>query len=500
MTSPADQAVEEALNKPVEELTLGEGSSTSKHEEAGRTVLNGHHADDAGSGAEVEANGETSIGALKAELERMKDERDSFEGQYHGLLSKLGQMRSTLGDRLRQDAEELDRREQQIDTLTARVDELGMTVKTLEGELVTSHEDVDRLAKELDTARSLQQSSSTTDRKGAEVRLRELQEMAERYRIEAESWESACMEERAYRDDLDLQVREARRERDEAATREQEQANMAAREADTARELQQILEEFQAAQEGELQRAVGDHEEKLTRLTALLEESQTRTEKAETLASKYKGEAERCQSLEREVKEKNLLIGKLRHEAVILNEHLTESLRRLRTNQSDSNVDGKLITNLLIQFLNTPRSDTKRFEMLNLIASVLNWTAEDREKAGLQRNSLAAADRKLGVSATREGHKRNNGASQNTNEESFSNLFVEFLLSEAEKAKQPSTADTASATAPSTPGTPKSGFGRPSFNLSSLASLNRGSIDDANVRSPESKESNAGSPRAVRSP
>jgi hypothetical protein len=83
---------------------------------------------------------------------------------------------------------------------------------------------------------------------------------------------------------------------------------------------------------------------------------------------------------------------------VILNEHLTESLRRLRANTSDSSVDGKLITNLLIQFLNTPRQDTKRFEMLSLIASVLHWGDEDRERAGLQRTQTGtpSGDRKKG--------------------------------------------------------------------------------------------------------
>lgn len=449
-----------------------------------------------------------TVEGLQAELGRLKDERDSFEAQYHGLLSKLGQMRSTLGDRLRQDAEELDRREQQIDALTGKLEETNGNVTTLEAELVTSHEEVERLSRELDSVRAMQQASSTTS-KGSELRLREVQEMAERYRIEAESWESACMEERAYRDEIDLQVREARRERDEAQAREREQAAIASREQETARGLQQVLEEFQAGQESELQRAVSDHEEKLIRLTTLLGEHQGRTEEAEQQARTYKEAAERCAVLEKDVKEKNMLVGKLRHEAVILNEHLTESLRRLRANTSDSSVDGKLIGNLLIQFLNTPRSDTKRFEMLNLIASVLNWTVDERERAGLQRNTNNA-DRRKGSSASREADKRaGNGASGQSNDESFSNLFVEFLLSEAEKAKQPDNGAHPNATSPvttpsatATPQTPRPAIDRPSFNLSRLASLNtRTSLDDKNNVIPSQSSADVNqSPRTVRSP
>lgn len=489
--SAADNAVDEALNQPVESMQLSDGtngtqaggSKNGSDSDAGADdlaktdssttpaygdnhggmanesellhpgkVLGEASSDTVAKG--TAANGKTehimgpeskstgegadasmSADELRNELARARQERDSFEGQYRGLLNKLGQMRSTLGDRLRQDAEELDRREQQIDGLTARVEELDTAVETLKAELVGSHDDVDRVSKELDAARSLNQQQNDTasvDRRGTEARLRETQEMAERYRMDAEGWESACMEERARRDDIDLEIREARRERDEALAREQEQASIAAREAGTAHDLQQVLEEFQATQESDVQRALSDHEDKLGRMSALLEEHTSRTADAEKLASEYKGAAGHCQALEKEVKEKNLLIGKLRHEgkssplhaghgmilhllkyatpfiiasaAVILNEHLTESLRRLRASTSDSSIDGKLITNLLMQFLNTPRTDTKRFEMLSLIGSVLNWTDEDRERAGLLQAKGGAGERKVGVSATARGN------------------------------------------------------------------------------------------------
>lgn len=112
----------------------------------------------------------------------------------------------------------------------------------------------------------------------------------------------------------------------------------------------------------------------------------------------------KTQELENQIKEKNLLIGKLRHEsvyrlhllilsslpgmlciAVIINEHLVEALRRLRKSSSETNVDRRLVTNVLLSFLNTPRGDTKRFEMLNLLASILGWTDQEKEKAGIQK-------------------------------------------------------------------------------------------------------------------
>ncbi len=62
-----------------------------------------------------------------------------------------------------------------------------------------------------------------------------------------------------------------------------------------------------------------------------------------------------------------------------------EALRRLRRGTANTSVDRRLVTNILLTFLCTPREDTKRFEMLKLLASILSWSDEERMRAGLQR-------------------------------------------------------------------------------------------------------------------
>lgn len=75
--------------------------------------------------------------------------------------------------------------------------------------------------------------------------------------------------------------------------------------------------------------------------------------------------------------------------AVILNEHLTKALRLLKRASPSSTVDKQVMTNFLLQFLSLPREDTKRYEILNLISSLLEWNDEQRQKAGLARTSSA---------------------------------------------------------------------------------------------------------------
>jgi hypothetical protein len=45
----------------------------------------------------------------------------------------------------------------------------------------------------------------------------------------------------------------------------------------------------------------------------------------------------------------------------------------------------QIVTNHVLQFLALDRSDPKKFQILQVIAGLLNWTEEQREQAGLAR-------------------------------------------------------------------------------------------------------------------
>lgn len=106
-----------------------------------------------------------------------------------------------------------------------------------------------------------------------------------------------------------------------------------------------------------------------------------------------KAELDRVLPFEKEVKEKNLLIGKLRHEAVILNDHLTKALRYLKKGKPEDTIDKfvhrfpsffskahycrQLVTNHFMHFLALDRADPKKFQVLQIIANLLGWTEGD---------------------------------------------------------------------------------------------------------------------------
>ncbi|KAG6872702.1 hypothetical protein C0995_007370 [Termitomyces sp. Mi166 len=383
------------------------------------------------------------IAKLQRELERTREEKDTLATQYRNLLAKLTTMRTTLGNKLQQDAEELDRREHELQQLTAQNEDLTSTVDTLKNELIASHEEAERTARELDTMRSRALEENAQEIILHERELREAQTELERCRIERDEWERTALQERTLSDDLKSSVETYKRELElEREARDRELEELEA-EKEKSQNLQSVLQDFQTAKDHELKQAVKDYETQLAQVTTSLAEFKHRALTAELQLEESHTHVSRTQELEKEVKDKNLLIGKLRHEAVILNEHLMEALRRLKRNSTDTNVDRRLVTNVLLAFLSTPSPDPKRFEMLSLLATILSWTDPEREKAGLQRAQSTTSPPPAPSFWSRSSSAANSPAKpmdlEKTDEtESFSRLWVEFLLTEAAAGESPS--------------------------------------------------------------
>ncbi|KAJ2919864.1 hypothetical protein MD484_g546, partial [Candolleomyces efflorescens] len=387
---------------------------------------------------------EDLVERLQRELDKTKAEKDALASQYNNLLAKLTDMRTRLGTKLKQDAEELDRREQTIQSLTAQNDDLTTTIETLKEELVTSHDEAERSSKELDALRTRSLQESSHESLMRERELRETQLELERCRMERDEWERSAMHEKAISEDARTIADELRRDLELEREAKERDAGLLAAEQEKAENLQSVLQDFQAAKDHELRQAVKDYEGQLQQVTLSLAEFKHRAHTAELKLEESQSNITKTQELENQIKEKNLLIGKLRHETVIINEHLVEALRRLRKSSSETNVDRRLVTNVLLSFLNTPRGDTKRFEMLNLLASILGWGDQEKEKAGIQKaggSGLSVATspsgfwgRSLSSGSNSPSPLRSAEVDKSDETESFSRLWVEFLLTEANAA------------------------------------------------------------------
>ena len=145
-----------------------------------------------------------------------------------------------------------------------------------------------------------------------------------------------------------------------------------------------------SARKRELRELVENSQIQVESLQKQLQEVQIRVNDAEGSLKSAGEELQRALPFEKEVKEKNLLIGKLRHEAVILNDHLTKALRYLKKGRPEDNIDKsvvssllpnvisdrsrQLVTNHFLHFLALERGDPKKFQVLQIIAALLGWT------------------------------------------------------------------------------------------------------------------------------
>ncbi|KAF8595380.1 hypothetical protein BDV93DRAFT_501288 [Ceratobasidium sp. AG-I] len=463
------------------------------------------HTDD----EEAPKTGEERIAQLEQELEKTRAESDNWAEQYRTLLAKLTTMRTTLANKLKQDAEELDRREQHITQLTSTNEDLSNTIETLKQELITTSEDASNLSHELSSLR--QRALDTTSSADAELEQTRLElehtrgelEMTRRElegeRLEREELEREAAQERVMAEEVRAQVNVLRREVEQAATLRARETEAVEREKEKSANLQSVLEDFQLAKDMEIRQALAESESSLQHTIKQLAEFKSRALQAEAELAESTHNSDRVTALEKEVKEKNLLIGKLRHEAVIINEHLTTALRRLRSSTASSShsVDKALVSNILLSFLSAPRTDGTRFEMLGVLANILAWGENEREKAGLQRAGGGPSIITTGVGGRKVSSSVGGGKDleleRSDETESFSKMWVEFLLKEANQGSAP---PTPTGTGPSLgSGFPTLGSPR-ATSLSGLPSISRPGSGSGGM----SKTGSAESPTALTPP
>jgi chromosome segregation ATPase len=152
-------------------------------------------------------------------------------------------------------------------------------------------------------------------------------------------WEVLATEERTIRKDLADRVADL----EEQLSTLRESYDHIREERDTQSNavegLQKAMQEIQTLRKTELKEVVETSQAELADLRKQFLQAQKENESYRIEFDATKQDLERALPFEKEVKEKNLLIGKLRHEAVILNDHLTKALRFLKKGKPEDNVD-----------------------------------------------------------------------------------------------------------------------------------------------------------------
>ncbi|KAI1070481.1 hypothetical protein NW752_007846 [Fusarium irregulare] len=325
---------------------------------------------------------------LKSDLEESNAAKENAEEEYQTLLGRVEKIKQTLSDRFKRDKADLEESKERIEELEAENEELRNSAASSGGDVAKLKEELQDATRELNTLRSRNNLSAQNWSKEKEELLRHVQHLKSEMETTANAmgeWEVIAMEERSIKESLVDKVSELEeqvtmlRQNYESATADRDS------QATLIENLQNALREIQDARKKELRDMVETTEAQIQGLKKQVQEADARATEAETAKQTLTQELERTAPYEKEVKEKNLLIGKLRHEAIVLNDHLTKALRYLKKTKPEDNVDRQIVTNHLLHFLTLDRGDAKRFQVLQVMAGYLNWTDEQREQAGLAR-------------------------------------------------------------------------------------------------------------------
>lgn len=282
------------------------------------------------------------ISQLRADLEETESAKEHAEAQYQTLLGRVEKIKETLGDRLKRDKAELEDAKDRVDELETQNEELQRAVGEKDVELERLKGEVQEQGRELAGLRSrsnLSQQNWLKEKEDVARQVQHLKSELESTTAAMGEWEVIAMEERSLREsladkaaDLEEQINSARESFERAAAERDAQAQAVDR-------LQRALQELQETRKRELREMVESSEEQANALKKVAREADARAAEAEAAREALEKELERTAPFEKEVKEKNLLIGKLRHEAIVLNDHLTKALKYIKKTKPEETID-----------------------------------------------------------------------------------------------------------------------------------------------------------------
>lgn len=279
---------------------------------------------------------------MKTDLEETEAAKEHVETQYQTLLGRVEKIKETLGDRLKRDKAELDEAKDRIEELESQNEELQRTSRSGDEETNRLRTEVQEQERELATLRSRTNLSQQNWLKEKEDMTRQLQLIKGELESTGNAmgeWEVIAREERSVREslvekvtDLEEQLSSARDAFEKAASERDTQARL----IDTQ---QRALQELQEVRKREKRDMVEASEEQLQAMKSQMQDAMAKATEAEAVREVLSKELERTVPFEKEVKEKNLLIGKLRHEAIVLNDHLTKALKFIKKTKPEETID-----------------------------------------------------------------------------------------------------------------------------------------------------------------
>ncbi|KAI5959010.1 uncharacterized protein KGF55_005664 [Candida pseudojiufengensis] len=345
---------------------------------------------------------ETSV--LSQKLKEVEEERDKIQSAYDSLYSKLSgtkayfQKMKDNEEILEQSVEELTNENEKLKNENTQLNDTVKDLKEKFHEQINPSEVQTLKEQNIDLNNECEKLSDalTRTRREYTTTIEELQD--EKYNIENRNSKLTKNIHELKQEITDLTIIQGelqleRKNLTNDINEYKEKLDFKEKELEKCKTTIDELNEKIKIKESAIQEEVSNFKSQIDILTTTIEENnnirnnlQNELETYKVKQTELEEEVKKISEYKTEINNKQLLIGKLRHEAIILNEHLTKALTMLKQGGDGSNksVDRELISNVIISFLQFPRGDSKKFEALQLISALLEWDQSQKIAAGLQ--------------------------------------------------------------------------------------------------------------------
>ncbi|KAL7752553.1 hypothetical protein RI367_002087 [Sorochytrium milnesiophthora] len=383
--------------------------------------------------AEMRSVLEFEIADLTQQLKDTKADRDQLSRDYQSLLEKLSAMKTTLAPKLQAEMNDAKMLRQRVAQLTADNESNDIQITNLQAQLVQQIQHCQQLKDERDAQEAKHQSATQT-----------LQEALEESYVQINELQRAVDELHAVRE-VDAKNAQGWVRYMDDSKREQAMLQGAIDERTTECErLQQQIEDLQGAigaiqhaKDSDIQYMTSELQSKISALEAELQAKNAKIESVQNELAAFTSESSQLQTLQTEINDKNVTIGKLRYEIKILHDHLKSALGKIQEMSSSnaSFVDKQVIANMVVSFCSARHGDPKRFQTLQLLSSVLDFSEEQKCLAGLVRRP-GGDTMSRGSSSSSLASPTGGADGQPMFKDSFSDRWISFLLSETQTEKK----------------------------------------------------------------
>ncbi|CAK7203377.1 hypothetical protein SEUCBS139899_006110 [Sporothrix eucalyptigena] len=391
---------------------------------------------------------------LRNELQESEAGREEAETKYDNLLGRVGKIKETLDSRLKRDQKELEEAREHIEELEKQNSALQEAAQDAEAAVTSATasaaNQIARLQRELDEIEREHEHEKTALRNQAQLsqknvqrekedlvrQMKQLQSELDETRTTMNDWEVIACEQRSLRESTAEKTIELEEQLSILREQHQHVLDEASTQSDAVNSLQRALQDIQDARRHELRELVQDSETKLQAAEERARIAEKAAETAKAESAELKKELERVAPFEAELKDKISSNAKLRSDIIKSHGHLTKALQFIKHMNPDDRVDKGVITNHLVLFLTLDRSDPKKFQVLQVIASILEWSDDIREKVGLARPGASASSLRLPASpfgrtpssTSLHASAASEMSTSSTNKPSLANLFANFLM------------------------------------------------------------------------